>query len=64
MKAIIATIGGREITLDESTTESFLKCIDKDGKLTKAAFVINDNITGKTKTILYRHCIEQIDIKY
>ncbi len=64
MKAIISTVSGREITLDEITTESLLDVIDSNGNLSKTALVINDNITGRTKSILYAHSIEQIDFKY
>jgi hypothetical protein len=64
MKIVIATVSGREITLDESTSQEFLTLLDKDGRINKEAIVVNDSETGKTKSIIYSHCIEQIDFKY
>lgn len=65
MKIIIATVSGREITLDESTSQEFLTLLNGDGRINKeGAIVINDSETGKTKSIIYPHCIEQIDFKY
>jgi hypothetical protein len=64
MKIVIATVSGREITLDESTSQEFLTLLTKDGRINKEAIVINDSKTGKTKSIIYPHCIEQIDFKY